>query len=406
MSEWAFRAEEGAILAALANGRRAAALRHYFGAEAYPQLRQLALRAAQARPRAGPPVLVLPGIMGSKLGGGFPPLRKPRVLWIDPDSIADGLLTELALSADQALQPMGVLLYAYARLQLELQGRGFSSSLYPYDWRLGLDELGAGLAAYIRTRGEPVAMIGHSMGGMVARVAVRQLPKRLVRKLILLGTPNFGSYAPVQALRGTYPFVRKVALIDARHTPEFLAARVFRTFPGLYHLLPPRQRLRGTNLYTRAGWPAHGPGPNLPLLAQVAAVRAQLAPADTRMAQIIGVNRPTIVAVRRSAGGFEYEFAPSGDGTVPVASARLPGLKTYYTDELHANLANNPAVVQTLLDLLCTGRSNALPQRWRAPRAARVCIDDAALAACDGPKIDWQHLDADERAATMAELSR
>ena len=40
-----------------------------------------------------------------------------------------------------------------------------------------------------------------------------------VKRVVLLGTPNFGSFAPVQALRGTYAVVRKIARL-VEQTPR------------------------------------------------------------------------------------------------------------------------------------------------------------------------------------------
>jgi pimeloyl-ACP methyl ester carboxylesterase len=326
-------------------------------------------------------------------------------VWIDPVSIAGGGLRALQLPAGRNLRPMGVLLYAYARLQLSLHAAGIGAELHAYDWRRGLDELGSALAERIRADGRPVVLVGHSMGGMVARMALALLPRRLVRKLVLLGTPNFGSYAPVQAFRGTYPFVRRVTLLDPAHTPEVLAAEVFNTFPGLYQLMPPRERLRGADLYRRSGWPASGPMPDFAQLARVADIRAGLAPPDARMVQILGVDRDTIIATRRRAAGFEYEMSLAGDGTVPVALAALPGIPSYYVAEWHADLANHPSVIAAVLDLVRRGRTRALRNDWRPRRGPSTTINDAALAAGDGPKIDWRKLSPAERAATLAALS-
>ncbi len=406
-SEWAFRADQQAVLDALADGGHRAALREYFGPDAYEELRRLALLARDAGRRRGVPVIIVPGIMGSRLGGPVGRGTAPHVLWIDPESIAAGGVRDLGLPHGRKLQPMGVLLYAYAKLLLELQIAGFDASLHAYDWRLGLDELGAALSARIRARGVPVHLIGHSMGGMVARMALGSLPRRRVRKFIMLGTPNFGSFAPVQALRGTYPFVRKVMLLDPHHSPEEFAATVFNSFPGLYQLLPPPERLRGADLYARRGWPAEGPAPRMGLLAQVAAIRARLAPPDARMVQIVGVNRPTILGVRRRPAGFEYEIDIEGDGTVPIAHAALPKLATYFVEEWHADLANNPQVIRAVVDLLCRGRTSVLLRRWRAPRGrpAPQFIDDAALRAADSPKIDWSRLNAAGRSAVLRALN-
>ncbi len=404
-SEWAFRADESAVLGALATGAHAPALREYFGDAAYAELRQLAQNAKTPRSGAAR-VLIVPGIMGSRLGRPTLADRSRRVVWIDPVSIAEGAIRALQLPAGQDLRPMGVLLYAYARLQLSLHAAGIAAELHAYDWRRGVDDLGRALAERIRADNRPVVLVGHSMGGMVARTALALLPRRLVRKLVLIGTPNFGSYAPVQAFRGTYPFVRRVTLLDPVHTPEALAAEVFKTFPGLYQLLPPRERLRGANLYRRSGWPRQGPQPDLSQLARVAAVRAALAPPDARMVQILGVDRSTIIATRCKPAGFEYEMSLAGDGTVPVELAALPGIPSYFVAEWHADLANHPSVIAAILDLIRRGRTQALRKDWRPPRTSPTRTDDAALAAGDGPKIDWRHLDPAGRAAVLAALSR
>ena len=66
-ADWVFRAGDRAILDALAGGGHRAGLREYFGARAHAELSRLATAAAAANP-SGPRVLILPGIMGSRLG--------------------------------------------------------------------------------------------------------------------------------------------------------------------------------------------------------------------------------------------------------------------------------------------------------------------------------------------------
>ena len=413
-TDWAFHADDDAVLDALAKGRQRKSLREYFGAQAYEQLSVLAAAAKRAKKPRGPTVLILPGIMGSKIGAQRKPPRSAHagvarraasaVLWIDPLQIAAGGLTALRLPSAGALGAVGVLLFSYARLKLQLEIAGRDARFHAYDWRLGVDELGAQLAARIVAEREPVILVAHSMGGLVARVATRILPKRWVHKLIMLGTPNDGSFASVQALRGTYPFVRWMSRLDVKHSAEHLAAKVFSTFPGLYHMLPPARRLKGIDLLDPRCWPTDGPAPRGPILERVAAVRAGLAPVDSRMVHIVGVNQQTVVGLRRTAAGFEYLIESNGDGTVPLASAKLRNLKCYFVEELHGKLASNALVIQTIIDLVRRGRTIRLPERWRARRGPARRIDDAQLRLQSREKIDWASLTSPERAAILREL--
>ena len=406
-ADWAFHADDADVFDALARARHTESLREYFGAPAFAELSVLAAAARKRGKPRGPRVLILPGIMGSKLGGrilspGAKHRSRVSVLWIDPLQIAAGRLTALALPSGKRIKAMGVLLFSYAKLKLQLQIAGCDVSLYPYDWRLGLDELGARLAAAIAADGRRVILVAHSMGGLVARAAARILPKRLVRKLIMLGAPNQGSFAPVQALRGTYPFVRKMSTLDRKHSAEFLTQHVFCTFPGLYHMLP--HPSKGVDLFDPRAWPADGPTPMAQLLGQVAAARGVLAPVDSRMIHIVGVNQETVIGLRRTPAGFEYAMDRNGDGTVPLALARLPKLKCYFVDESHADLANNPRVIQAVIDIVRRGRTAHLPERWRAKPGVVRRIDDAQLRLEGTGKIDWRRLTPAQREAVFAEL--
>ena len=53
--------------------------------------------------------------------------------------------------------------------------------------------LARALTAIRRTSGEPVTLVGHSMGGLVARAALRGLAPGIVRQIVTLGTPHHGS---------------------------------------------------------------------------------------------------------------------------------------------------------------------------------------------------------------------
>jgi pimeloyl-ACP methyl ester carboxylesterase len=404
-ADWAFHAANSAVFEALARRQHCESLREFFGTAVYEELCVLARAARKVKTSQGPRVLLIPGMMGSRLCElSASRSRRGRILWIDPTSIAGGRLKDLVLPSRRTIRPRGVLLSSYARLKLRLAIEGFDARFFAYDWRLGIDEIGAALAATIAA-GKPAVLIAHSMGALAARVAIKRLPKRLVRRLIMLGAPNRGSFAPVLALRGTYPFVQKLSRLDLEHSPDYLASQVFSSFPGLYHLLPPHHdSSMGVDLLDPASWPSDGTTPRPALLARVAEVRAGMAEPDARMVQIVGVNRRTVVSVRRTSAGFEYGSNPHGDGTVPLAMTQVPGLQTFYAEESHGNLASSPRIIDAILDLIRAGTTRELAARCALKPVPEQRTDDVQLRAAEAAKIDWRLLDSAQREAVMADL--
>ncbi len=356
------------IEASLRTGEHSGLLEDYFGAEEYAQLRQLARDASARRVRGGPKVLILPGIMGTKIGRPGRIAIFDDVFWFDPIDISTGRLTELALNGGPSrFKALGVMLIAYLKLKLRLQIGGYDAQFHGFDWRQSIATLGREFAAVLKAAGgENVNVVAHSMGGLVARYALGS--GAACRRLIMLGTPNHGSFAPVMALRGTYPVVRKMGALDVRHTPEDLARDVFSTFPGLTQMLPSPERFRDVDLYDLANWPQPDDGlrPRRPILAGVKAVQGKLAPGDTRFFLIAGIDQETVIGLRKDASGFAYELSRAGDGTVPLDFARLPGVPTFHVSEGHGSLPNNKQVAQSVLDILDRGDTSVLPQTTRA----------------------------------------
>src|SRR5262249_22764362 len=98
--------------------------------------------------------------------------------------------------------------------------------------------------------GQPASIVAHSMGGLVARALWRLAPKAndgapLLKRLIMLGTPNYGSFEVPLIFAGIQDTVRKLVWL----THPFLSAfnrsegrrrllSVLSTFPGIYQMLP------------------------------------------------------------------------------------------------------------------------------------------------------------------------
>src|SRR5580765_845661 len=111
-----------------------------------------------------------------------------------------------------------------------------------FDWRQDL----AGVADNLRQQidgwfgpSADVHLVAHSMGGLVSRTYILRHPDRWGKKsrLVMLGTPNHGSFAIPQVITGAYDTVRKLALLDLTHNLRDLCT-ILNSFPGSMQMLP------------------------------------------------------------------------------------------------------------------------------------------------------------------------
>ena len=163
----------------LRSGAHAQLLNAFFGDLEYRELSQLA-KLAQTRKRArATPVFILPGIMGSRLA-----MKRGRLLdlyWLHPAAIAQGQLLELALPGSPALRPIGVMLPGYLKMKLMLEIAGFKPVLHAFDWRADLERNARALVRDIdRSGARKVLVVAHSMGGLIARAALRYDKQRRI----------------------------------------------------------------------------------------------------------------------------------------------------------------------------------------------------------------------------------
>jgi pimeloyl-ACP methyl ester carboxylesterase len=385
----------------------AAALEGFDAAE-LGVLRRLAMRSRLSRsrePRRGN-VILLPDHMGSELASVS--RRGEDPVWISAPAIARGGFSRLALAPDGptearprarvvARRPLG---HWYARAMLALRAR-WNVDTYAYDWRRGLDDAADGLAAIIRERhaGQPVHLVAHGAGGLVARQLVLRHPQlwgamqdpagAAGGRLVMLGTPNFGSYAAVHALAGADRVTELLAACDSRHDTQAVLV-VAGTFAGSYQLLPAPSRLPGSlsSLYQADTWPRQA-AVSQALLDRAWTFHEALARGPSvnpeRMICVAGCARPTLAGLAIAGRGeFEYLLSLEGDGRVPHALGLLPGVPAWYVEESHGELVRNEDVLRALDDLLETAATALLPARPPAtPARAAPTLRDYRRATGD-----------------------
>jgi len=318
--------------------------------------RGLPLRLIRAAREGVLPVVVIPGIMGSRLlrPDGTPVWLNLRNA-IGHYDLSLPLTLPLAESRDDlvpgpllgttAVMPRLFGFTEYYDLLDILAAAGFNASapsgdghgpthhVFSYDWRRDLVEtsrrLHESLEALAEARGDPGArfnVIGHSMGGLVARYYLRYgtaepdgpvtwAGARRIANLILVAVPNAGGIHALEAML----YGNRVGL---SHTT--LAAPVIARMPSVYQLMPPRgaaalldDKLQplDVDLHDVATWDRYGWGP-------FAAARRSLDLADDGARD---KSRAFLAAALARSGAFHGALAREPETPCPVRVVLLGG---------------------------------------------------------------------------------
>jgi pimeloyl-ACP methyl ester carboxylesterase len=383
------------VVALLRSGTHAQALSAFFGEREYRELAHLARLAITRHDPHGTRVYVLPGIMGSRLGTRT---REFPLLWLHPGAVTQGALMQLTLPGAQSMLALGVMLPAYLKMRLWLEIAGFRPVLHGFDWRCDIETLAHQLVTRIQhAKDKKVMLVGHSMGGLLARAALSVATEVEIERIVQIGAPNRGSFAPVQAMRASYPTVRKLAALDRYHTAEEIAEKVFRTLPGLYDLFPEAVNPGAADLLDAENWPQDALTPDPKLLRKARLARAHLPEGDARCHAIAGVGQETVVEATLRGNEFEYAITRDGDGTVPQLRSIWKGARHWFVNENHGALPLNESVLAGLVDLLRAGNSEHLSQECPASSEIIRRVSDSELRRHACCKVAWDTLSMESR---------
>ncbi|MDQ6627848.1 MAG: CHAT domain-containing protein, partial [Pseudomonadota bacterium] len=365
-----------------------------------------------------PAVFVLPGILGSNLALdgkriwlGFRFVNGLRQLAWDPATAAH-------------VAPDGPIGSVYGAL-IDRLGQSHEVIAFAFDWRRPIedeaqrlaDAVDAALDARVVSL-QPVRILAHSMGGLVARTMAIERPATWRRmlghdgaRLLMLGTPNAGSWSPMQTLSGDDTFGNALAafgsLFDNSGARQTMAA-----MPGFLQLqaglLDPATRLDRAeswqkladqdlaSLAQRSIWHLESVqrtiyqwgAPPQAVLDLSVALRRKL---DAQAAGLGSDARKMVVVVGHAAftpagytfgdAGLEYLDAPGGgDGRVPLTSALLPGVSTWKLNASHGDLPSRADAFAAYLELLGSGQTSLLEPFVAAAQPARGSGAPALLA--------------------------
>ncbi|PIU31183.1 MAG: hypothetical protein COT06_09510 [Syntrophobacteraceae bacterium CG07_land_8_20_14_0_80_61_8] len=338
-----------------------------------------------------PIVFLLPGIMGSHIQ-----LDRDRI-WFEPFSMWSGAMANLKVDA-QGVTPDGWIDHCYEKLARYL-AETHEVRPFAYDWRRSITEAAERFGEELdqamldaKKRGQALRIVAHSMGGLVARLALKDrwgafkaIPGS---RLLQLGTPNNGSHSIAAVLMARDDFVQIIERwFDWKHDMrQFL--EIVRDFPGVLELLPwpgdSGKAVDGVDYFDVGVWDAWFgedqdskkgkcwvPPRQDPLNAARDAIgKLRAAEVDPNCTLYVAGRAPTPIAVRIIQGQVEIGWIDDGDGRVPWATGIPPGVPVWYTDAAHGDLANHEKAFEAYRELIETGdtRDRALT---RIPPGAR-----------------------------------
>ncbi|MGY3442888.1 tetratricopeptide (TPR) repeat protein [Bradyrhizobium sp. USDA 4473] len=369
-----------------------------------------------------PALFVLPGILGSNLK-----IDDERI-WLGW-RVVNGLKRLAYLPGKDKVAPDGPIGIYYDDLATALFN-DHDVQPFAFDWRRPIlaeaQRLAAAIATALDARkasGQPVRIIAHSMGGLVARAMQivdpatwNQMMASDGARLLMLGTPNDGSWTPMQVLSGDDSFGNLLVNVGApfasNETRQLIAG-----FPGFVQLQAGLLDRLGTEkawrdlaksdldaISARSTW--HNLGlqlaqfqwgiPPQAVLDDAVELRRKLDKqrdhdlvswAD-RLLLVVGKAATTPAGYEGASNGergLAYLEVDDGDGRVTRESAELPGVATWLADADHGSLPRYKAAFEAYRELLNTGSTERLARVSAAGAARQKATETAGPVARSRP---------------------
>jgi pimeloyl-ACP methyl ester carboxylesterase len=348
-------------------------------------------------------VVLLPGITGSVLERDGKEIWAPsagavlrgllsfgrsvrRLELVDDDptrpDLGDGVVAT-RLVPDVHLLPGFWKIDGYSGIESFLLGtfeltRGQNYHPFPYDWRrdnrASASRLQASCAQWLgdwRARSgndnAQLVLVGHSMGGLVARYFVEALGGwKQTRAVVTFGTPYYGSLNAIDFL--VNGFHKGVGPIQSDLTPLLRSCTSIHQLVPLYRCVYPADGAAVTPAKAalpgwRSEWDDHLGAFHTEMEQAAAANRADpgFASNPVTYRPIVGTDQPTRQSAR--VVGDKVELAmdrggsdEGGDGTVPLLSGALSGTedRRTFAPQQHARLQNYDAMLDHLKGVLAS----------------------------------------------------
>lgn len=283
---------------------------------------------------------------------------------------------------DEGIWEIPTFINSYNGLKSSLVNAGYiennSFFVFPYDWRRPLSILAERLNAFINEKippGEKVNLVGHSMGGLVARSYAQNFGVSRVNRIVTVGSPNMGVAEAYGVWEGATVWNdvwwAKLALDLTTHfggLPNEQVQTLRNLAPSIKDLLPTYNYLKlgNTLLLSSTLNQRNDYLNNLNLNASpINYLTTAMFSNDLPTNSIINImaRSPEDISLNKWVDGkpIENPFeTTSGDGTVIETSAKGPFLKTIQGRWWHNELVTSKENIQKIFGVLGLDVNKAL----------------------------------------------
>ncbi|MDP3792734.1 MAG: hypothetical protein Q8Q89_03305 [bacterium] len=371
------------------------------GFEEKPAGYEPALRLEGPDAPALEPVIIVPGILGSRLnrvGDGeevWPSIGQMLVPGADDylDELKFDVNGEEVLDINSSEIIESVLsLNQYGNLIQKFKDAGYRLGqdlfVFPYDWRLDVEissvEFGLIMDQLISSSPTgQVNIVAHSMGGLVVKDYLSDNGDSEVNKLIFAGTPHLGAPKAFNALNYGDDFDLKFIGLGLNKNK---AKDISQNMPAVYELLPSREYINQADSYVQNNELADldydqtkqlmASGPLLPdnrnsnlldLADQFHQLHDYWLPQSANVYNLMGCREyDTIGSFQIDDDGSVDINSVNGDGTVPLISAsQVPGDDYFVSYPMtkinHTGLISDDRMIDLIYDFISSSNEPVLP---------------------------------------------
>lgn len=316
-----------------------------------------------------PEIILVHGLLGGHLDDVGAAARR---VWLSPWTfVRRRLEEELALAQGgedeldptRRLAPTGPIQAIYRLASTVWRRAGFVVHDFGFDWRkrieLAADRLHHKIEELAAGRRRKFAIVGHSLGGLVACAYAQRHPEwhERIQRAVFLGAPLRGTFSPLEAALGVHPLQTKLELLGLVNVHDM--SKTMRSFPGLFQLLPDPSVFDVEDLFRSQAWPSNARLPQS-MLDEARNTKSLLrdSPLLARTAVVASIRRRTIDSIVPSGPASPaLALGPRtglGDGTAPARSVLVDGLPAALVEEDHVLLPIS-SDVQRAVDAMLRG---------------------------------------------------